>query len=100
MLLLNELRELRDNPSKLNKRRGICGNLKAREQRLEFILLVKKWPKYSGNLSFPIPHPNYPNDPGTGYLEEEDMWNRSKAYGKLRWELLNWAIATLEAKEM
>lgn len=100
MSLLNKLRDLKDNPSTIDKAHGICGNLKVRELKLEFILLTKDWPKFSGSLCFPIPHPSYPTDPIEGYFEEEDMWDRNEAYGKLRWELLDWAIATLEAREM
>ena len=99
MSLLNELRNLRDNPSKIKKYRGICGNLKDKELKVEFIALASQWPKSSGILSFPVPHPKYPNEPLKGYCVTKNIWDRRTAYGKLRWELLNWAIATLESRE-
>lgn len=98
MSLLNELRNLRDNPSKIMKYHGICTNLKDKDF-VEFIVLANQWPKSSGILSFPVPHPKYPNDPLEAYYAVGNMWDRRTAYGKLRWELLNWAIATLESRE-
>lgn len=99
MSLLDELRNLRDNPSKIKKYHGICKNLKDEELEAEFSVLAIQWPKSSGSLSFPVPHPKYPNDPIEGYYAAVNIWDRRTAYGKLRWELLNWAIATLESRE-
>ena len=99
MSLLNELRNLRNNPSKIRKHHGICANLKDKKLTAEFITLANQWPKSSCSLYFPVPHPKYPNNPIEGYYKFENMWDRRTAYGKLRWELLNWAIATLESRE-
>ena len=99
MSLLNELRNLRDNPSKIRKHHGICCKLKDKELKVEFITLASQWPKRSCSLSFPVPHPKYPNDPLEAYYAVGNIWDRRTAYGKLRWELLNWAIATLESRE-
>lgn len=99
MSLLNELRNLRDNPSKIMKYHGICTNLKDKKLEAKFIPLANQWPKSSGNLYFPVPNPKYPNDPLEGYYATKNMWDRRTAYGKLRWELLDWAIATLESRE-
>lgn len=99
MSLLDKLRNLRDNPSKINKHLGICKNLKDKKLTAKFIALANQWPKSSGNLPFPVPHPKYPNNPLKAYFAAENLWDRRTAYGKLRWELLNWAIATLESRE-
>lgn len=96
MSLLDKLRNLRNNPSKIRKNHGICANIK---RKAEFIALASQWPKSSGILSYPVPHPKYPNDPMEGYYMTKNIWDRRTAYGKLRWELLNWAIATLESRE-
>lgn len=96
MSLLNALRKLRDNPSKIRKHLGICSNLKPIELKREFRGLASEWPKHSGSLSFPVPHPKGPDK---GYFEATNVWDRRTEYGKLRWELLNWAIATLESRE-
>ena len=97
MPLLNELRRLRDHPRKINKAWGICCNLL--EGHTEFSELVKRWPKHSGRSSYPIPHSKYPGHPDMGYARARHKWDRRTAYGKFRWELLNWAIATLEQRE-
>ena len=99
MSLLDKLRNLRDNPSKIKTDHGSCKNLKDKELKVEFIALASQWPKSSGIPSFPVPHPKYPKDPIKGYYRLGNMWDRRTAYGKLRWELLNWAIATLESRE-
>lgn len=96
MSLLDELRNIRSNPSKIKKHLGICSNIKTLELKGEFRRLASKWPKHSGSLSFPVPHLK---DPEEGYFNAINMWDRRTAYGKLRWELLNWAIATLESRE-
>mgnify|MGYP001183599036 FL=1 len=98
MSLLNELRNLRNNPSKIKKQHGICANLKDKGLKNDFIELASQWPKYSGSINFPVPHPKYDN-PFEGYFNTINIWDRRTAYGKLRWELLNWAIATLESRE-
>lgn len=99
MSLLDELRNIRNNPSKIKKDHGICSNIKNKGLKQDFIELARQWPKHSGCISFPVPHPKYPNNPFEGYFNVVNIWDRRTAYGKLRWELLNWAIATLESRE-
>lgn len=99
MSLLNELRNVKNNPFKIRKDLGICANIKDKGLKNDFIELASQWPKYSGSINFPVPHPKYPNDPLEGYFNGVNIWDRRTAYGKLRWELLNWAIATLESRE-
>ena len=96
MSLLNELRNIRNNPSKIRKHLGICSNLKTIGLRSEFRCLASEWPKYSGSLGFPVPHPKGPEE---AYFNISNVWDRRTEYGKLRWELLNWAIAKLEFRE-
>ena len=63
-----------------------------------------KWPKYSGNSWYPVPHPNPVGDEDEGDLEDiaqyafedeyaDEMW--SGEYGALRKELLAFCIEQL-----
>ena len=83
---------------------GICHNVetnlyyspKSQELLQE---LMKQWPKYSGHWKFPIPHPMRPGNQEEAmwiYCNTYSMWNKTTAYGRLRWELLEFMIAELE----
>ena len=51
-----------------------------------------KWPSYSGNALFPVPHPK--KTPNRGYMEESNVWKGE--YGELRKELAAWLADELE----
>ena len=81
---------------------GICGNLNNKinnrvgesEERYEIILnswrILKQtfytWPKFSGDVSFPIDDP-YNRDPAYKVYGDLPKWVGE--YGELRWELLD-----------
>lgn len=56
--------------------------------------LTYKWPKFSGIIDFPVPHPTMP--PYLAYIETVDMWDRRTEYGQARWSLLEFYISELE----
>lgn len=49
------------------------------------------WPKYSGRITFPVPHPTYA--PNEAYTILENLWDRGTEYGRNRWELLDHCLA-------
>lgn len=55
--------------------------------------LWKKWPNFSGTLSYPVPHPQY-SLPEMAYIEEDHCWEGE--YGDSRKELLSFLIAELQ----
>lgn len=114
----NALRRIRDEgpyyPAK-----GICANLEhflseifeekdlchdaAHEVRNLMLYTARKWPKHSGCNTYPIPHPDwdraesteteYADAANTAYAcLKDDAWDRTKPYGALRGELLDFLI--------
>lgn len=56
--------------------------------------LTYKWPKFSGSMHFPVPHPAEP--PCLAYNTTQNMWDRRTKYGQARWSLLEFYISELE----
>lgn len=52
--------------------------------------LMRQWPKYSGDPEFPVPHPS--KEASEAYLGCADKWSKRSAYGRARWELLDYLI--------
>lgn len=55
--------------------------------------LMTRWPGYSGQRIFPVPHPTL--SPDYAYYEcgPIEMWDRELSeYARSRWELLEWMI--------
>lgn len=98
---------------------GICANLECYLQdifeekgldldadvlaRQLMLYTARKWPKHSGCNTYPIPHPDwgraestefeYTDAAHTAYTcLKDDAWDRTKPYGALRYELLNFLI--------
>lgn len=117
-LLLAALRKIRENgPQKRGS--GICWNLELvlrdvvkasadREDVLaEFKLLCHHWPLFSGSPTYPIVdrklvldclHKDMSRQAAMQYdgaNRYRTMWDRRYRYGKLRWQLLDWAIEQL-----
>lgn len=106
--ILTALLEIRDEGPSSNAS-GICHNLDknvfiANDKRtdlkecgevsnwLEFNFV--KWPKFSGEIAYPVPTPEGVNfTPETMYFAQEDQWVGE--YGELRYELLDFLIAQL-----
>lgn len=91
LTLLEALKHIRDNGPR-HTSVGICGNLFNDELEDEFTELAKCWPRYSGLIAYPVPHPTLPA--GDAYLDTLDKW--ADTYGDNRRELLQWAIKELE----
>lgn len=72
-----------------DKSLGICSLLPC-EYESALKALFPRWPEYSGNITFPVPHPEL--SPRDAYLFLYDIWNRDTEYGKARWRLLEWLI--------
>ena len=91
MTLLEKLIELRDN-GPFDRVLGICHNMKTSEKEMsELRSLFCSWPKYSGRLVFPVPHPKL--SPAEAFSAVLDLWVGE--YGDLRRELLNHLIQEL-----
>ena len=60
--------------------------------------LVEEWPEFSGDRSYPVPHPSESPDRAFDLASAEDMWSPESAYGAARLRLLDWLIAQLEAE--
>lgn len=85
------LKELKKKVDKGNhyRHRGICGNLEIPFNiKTSLESLFTRWPKYSGNITYPVPH-QYLN-PIDAYANTSDHW--VGYYGKLRIELLDHMI--------
>ena len=80
---------------------GLCDQL---EKRLPFAYgmvmptlreMFYSWPLYSGDETFPVPHPKL--DPEVAYLSAEgSIWSKRSEYGRNRWSLLEHCISQLQ----
>ena len=53
------------------------------------------WPLYSGDPTFPVPHPE--QDPDRAYLDTDgNIWDKNTEYGRNRWSLLEHCISQLQ----
>lgn len=57
-----------------------------------------KWPKYSGNVTFPVPGGANIYDFHREHQPIGSMWDRNTEYGRLRLELLDFLIEQLESE--
>ena len=55
--------------------------------------LSPKWPKYSGDIAYPVPSPNGKETPMYAYNYSDNLWTGE--YGQLRYELLDFLIEEL-----
>lgn len=72
---------------------GICDQSIMIRLGMEDILksFFLTWPKFSGRITFPVPHPTL--SPNEAYTKLENLWDRGTEYGRNRWELLDHCIA-------
>lgn len=104
-ILLNALMAIKEKPALSQV--GICPNIEyatlnvpgTNDYRISkfFKAIAKTWPKFSGDLGYPVPAPF--GVAKSGYqayysYSEDSMWEGD--YGALRKELLNYAISALE----
>lgn len=77
---------------------GICSNALTETSEWAYLhACFLCWPKFSGDLGYPVPHPEL-NCTGA-YDLCYDLWDKSTEYGLNRWELLDHCIRTLSAME-
>lgn len=90
---------IKNNPDRRNERgyNGICGNLKLLGVDVydskEFEELVLSWPKFSGDVEYPVPPANPDETADTEFwhaFNRTTMWEGE--YGALRMELLDYLI--------
>lgn len=98
MTLLEQLQRLRSN-GKNNRNTGICNQLTIGQlDRGTLMHLMWMWPKHSGCGTCPVPstikgmtaHMCY-----SRHRRNRMLWDNRTAYGKLRYELLDFLIAEL-----
>ena len=85
---------------------GICSTVtlgaqspEVRLERLNLLTgLMEKWPEFSGDRAYPVPHPIESPDKAFYLASAEEMWSPVSAYGAARLRLLDWLIARLEAE--
>ena len=87
---------------------GICNNLTRYLSLVDgyvcedlltlFMDLMEEWPEFSGDRSYPVPHPSESPDRAFVLAPTGDMWSPESAYGAARLRLLDWLIARLEAE--
>ena len=85
---------------------GICYNFEYHQSNRKWLglydalnqhgLSIIQWPKYSGYISYPIPHDKY-HHPEAAYTKYP-KWSKRTKYGQLRYELLDWLIEQFESK--
>ena len=84
-----------------NPRTGICDQL-TKTLPFAYRLIMEtmremfiSWPLYSGDDTFPVPHPEQDSD--IAYLcAEGTIWDRDTEYGRNRWSLLEHCISQLQ----
>jgi len=109
-LLLLGLLDLRDNgPEKpilgicqiAFQLAGVRSYLNAREEDTEIDLeqrlkdLFRKWPRFTGDYDYPVPHPHMLPMAAYCNAKEDEMWKRNYTYGRARRELLDHCIKEL-----
>lgn len=102
-ILLSALIEVSVNPKYRHNTSGICNGvlvvLHDRKHHDPFIApymekLWLKWPEFSGMLGCPVKGTGCA--PDYAYCTSHNMWSKIWPYGRRRWRLLRWLIATLE----
>lgn len=64
----------------------------------QFVRLYMRWPEYSGNEFYPVPHPTG-GHPAVAYHDAASVSGQwAGEYGAARIRLMNWAIAQLQER--
>jgi hypothetical protein len=106
--------QMREDAGTLDKGCGICGavatytNQMVEKERLtraeqnqvmeHMRDLFHLWPSFSGATCFPVPSCASDVKPDDMYYDRSGryvLWDRDTAYGRMRWELLDWMAMTL-----
>lgn len=95
---------LKNNPNKIDKRYGICGNTAGLIRKSFYKTMIKSgisfsdWNHFSGSNMFPVPVVTskglHKHISPAGYynLYHIRLWSKRTKYGQLRWQLLDWLI--------
>lgn len=80
---------------------GICSCVddawgKGTPPKLQMRLLFRKWPHYSGTIQYPVPSCKKGDNNYSAFFSCVNLWDRRTAYGRLRWDLLEFMIKTLQ----
>jgi len=95
---LNQLLDIRDHGPK-DRLLGVCSNVWGGP----VVRLARYWPKFSGRMTYPVPHPSL--SPDVAFMGLQDIWgiraeldesNPDDRYRLNRWELLDWLIDNLQ----
>lgn len=76
-----------------DKYSGLCHHLlsdlkfEKRAARWWLEACFRKWPEFSGNVSFPVKHDTMPLSTAY-YFSEHNLWDRRTKYGQARWRLM------------
>lgn len=108
--VVDALRHLLKFPNLIRTNLGICDNVclihfdtqsdyAAIHTAMKY--LFRKWPKFSGNIGYPIPVPEDNSAENAEYVYYNSvvrryMWNKYNSYGALRYELVHFMIETGE----
>lgn len=105
-VLLAALQELKDK-GPTHEEYGICSNANTlmRSNQVptdirhhadyKLSLLAQQWEHYSGYPFYPVPHTERAADDAYTHYRVAPKWDKNTEYGHLRWELLDFLIATL-----
>ena len=100
--MLEALKQVRD-VDYLHTYGSICSNVQTAliftdvgmQDIVDFLApYFERWPKYSGERNYPVPHPDKSAD--VAYFLTKERFDQSTEYGRNRWELLHFIIAELE----
>ena len=97
-----DLRALKESPPPPRTNYGICILLDTDNDYPENWvsdkvnnILSRHWPLHSGDVVFPIPCPNYPDDAYAAYIHSEGHWDVTTEYGRNRFSALDCLIERL-----
>lgn len=94
--LLNELRRVRVWTLEGIYVYGICSAL---SKGSLFLHYAHRWARFSGDMAYPVPHPEYAPRPAYAHAVAKgglSFWDKRTEYGRARWELLDFVINQLE----
>jgi len=100
MKTLDALRKIRtDGP--ILKEKGLCAHIMFYLSGRDYLCdrLMTRWPKYSGDEAYPVPHPTMPPREAYFDADADDVWDKATEYGCNRWDLLDWLILQFEKLE-
>jgi hypothetical protein len=95
---IGTLVRLKENDTPSQKTQGICGSVRSGACRKILALAFQNWPKFSGDITYPIrvEHANSQLNAYYNAERENSLWDKDTVYGRNRWELLDFVIEFLK----